>query len=120
MIRRPLDMFVQEIEPQNDQVHGAPSHIHVVGEGASAHVSMKMAQIAWRQVIDNLVAKQLFEADDGVPCWPLRAARRGWLAVQRMIYCQDEGLFIGFDGTDAHDGIPCERPTHSARSQDIT
>jgi hypothetical protein len=37
-----------------------------------------------------------------------------------VIDCQDERLFIGFDGTDAHDGIPCERPTHSARSQDIT
>ncbi len=80
MIHRPVDVFMKEVEPQDDQVHGASFRVRVVGERASAHIPVKMAQIAWRQVIDNMVAKGLFKADDGVPCRSLRAARRGWLA----------------------------------------
>lgn len=92
MIRRPVDVFVQEIKPQDDKVHGAPFRVRVINKRASAHISMKMAQIARRQVIDDLVAKRLFEANDGIPCWSLRSTQGDRLGLQRVIDRQDEGF----------------------------
>jgi len=107
-----VDVFVQEIEPLDDQIHGTSPHIRIVGERTGADIALEMNEVAGGQVLYNIRAKAVLETNNGVPCRSFRAARQGLLAVQGMKDRQDERFFVRFDGADAHDRIPCEGAAH--------
>lgn len=107
-----VDVFVQEIEPLDDQIHGPSFCIRIIGEGTGADIALEMNEVAGGKVFYNIRSKAVFETNNGVPCRSFRAARQGLLAIKSMKDRQDERLFVRFDGAYAHDRIPCEGPAH--------
>jgi hypothetical protein len=107
-----VDVFVQEIEPLDDQIHGTSFRVRIVGERTRADIALEMNEIAGAQVLYNIRSKVVLETNNGVPCRSFRAARQGLPAVQGMKDRQDERFFVRLDGADAHDCIPCEGPAH--------
>lgn len=112
MIGGTVDVFVQEIEPQDDQIHGTSPHIRIVSERTGSDIALEMNEVTGGEMFYKFRSKAVLETNNGVPCRSFRAARQGLLAVQGMKDRQDERFFVRLDGADTHDRIPCEGSAH--------
>ena len=93
-----VDVFVQEIEPLNDQIHRAPLCVRIIGERTGADIALEMNEVAGSKVFYKVRSKVVLETNNGVPCRSFRAARQGLPAVQSMKDRQDERFFVRLDG----------------------
>lgn len=112
MIGGTVDVFVQEIEPLDDQIHGTSFSVRIVGERTRADIALEMNEIAGGEMFYKFRSKAVLETNNGVPCRSFRAARQGLLTIEGMKDRQDKCLLVGLDGADAHDRIPCEGAAH--------
>ena len=112
MIGGTVDVFVQEIEPLDDQIHGTSFSVSIISERTGADIALEMNEVAGGEVFYKFRSKAVFKANNGVPCRSFRAAQQGFLAVQGMKDRQYKCLFVRFDGADARDCIPCEGAAH--------
>lgn len=106
MIRRAVNVFVQQIKALNDEIDRSSPRIRIIGEAGGPDEPVEMHQIAGPEMIDDLAAQCGFETDDGVPGWLwLGSCLAAW-RFKRMINGQDKRFLIGFDCPDLHNGIP--------------
>lgn len=107
-----VDVFVQEIEPLDDQIHGPSFCIRIIGEGTGADIALEMNEVAGGEVFYKFRSKAVLETNNGVPCRSFRTSRQGLLTIKGMKHRQYKRFFVRFDGADAHNRIPCEGPAH--------
>ncbi len=106
MIRGSIDVLVKQIEPVNDKIDRASFCVRVIGKTRSPDIPLEMHQIARRQVVDDVVAQCVFEADNRVPDGSWRRPSIARKCLKLVIDRQDKRFLIGFDRSDGDDGIP--------------